>query len=73
MNPQIFQGNSEIFDINNYVKNYRYIWWALRKKSYRDKIKINDVVFLWRSDGEERRTGGILGKTRVIGFSGKIQ
>lgn len=68
MNTWIFQGNPEFFDINNYVKNLRYIWWALRQKGYRDEIKINDVVFMWRSDGEERRTGGILAKTRVIGL-----
>ncbi|WP_026566614.1 EVE domain-containing protein [Bacillus sp. UNC41MFS5] len=68
MNTWIFQGNPKFFDINNYVKNLRYIWWALRQKGYRDEIKINDVVFMWRSDGEERRTGGILAKTRVIGL-----
>lgn len=62
MNTWIFQGNPEIFDIDNYVENRRYIWWALRQKGYRDTIKINDVVFLWRADGKERRTGGILEK-----------
>lgn len=68
INTWIFQGNPEIFDIDNYVKNHKYIWWAIRQDYLRKDVKLNDVVFLWRSDGNRRRTGGVLAKTQVIGL-----
>lgn len=66
MNTWIFQGNPSVFDIYNYVKNHKYIWWSLRQEHFSDRIELNDVVFLWRSDGGLRGTGGILAKARVI-------
>ncbi|WP_409304704.1 EVE domain-containing protein [Peribacillus sp. SCS-155] len=62
----IFQGNPKVFDIDNYVKNNKYIWWSLRQEHFESQINIDDVVFLWRSDGGNRGTGGILAKTRVV-------
>ena len=66
MNTWIFQGNSRIFDIDNYVKNHKYIWWILRQEYFFDKIQLNDEVYLWRSDGRKRGTGGIIAKARVV-------
>ncbi|WP_199426914.1 HNH endonuclease [Thermaerobacillus caldiproteolyticus] len=68
MNTWIFQGNPRVFDIDNYVKNHKYIWWSLRQEYYFEKVQIGDVVFLWRSDGGQRGTGGILAKARVVGL-----
>jgi predicted RNA-binding protein with PUA-like domain len=65
-NTWIFQGNPNVFDIDNYVTNHRYIWWSLRQEHFLDTIKINDEVFLWRSDGGKQGTGGILAKARVV-------
>lgn len=65
-NTWIFQGNPKVFDIDNYVKNHKYIWWSLRQEYYQDKIEIGDEVFLWRSDGGRRGTGGILAKAKVV-------
>ncbi|MDW8518501.1 HNH endonuclease [Priestia flexa] len=66
MNTWIFQGNPKVFDINSYIKNHKYIWWSLRQEHFLDKIELGDEVFLWRSDGNNRGTGGILAKARVI-------
>ncbi|MFL0361667.1 HNH endonuclease [Pseudobacillus sp. 179-B 2D1 NHS] len=66
MNIWIFQGNPRVFDIDSYVTNHKYIWWSLRQENFRDKIQLNDEVFLWRSDGGQRGTGGIFAKTRVV-------
>jgi 5-methylcytosine-specific restriction enzyme A len=68
MNTWIFQGNPRVFDIDNYVKNHKYIWWSLRQEYYFEKVQIGDVVFLWRSDGGQRGTGGIPSK----GKSGRL-
>jgi 5-methylcytosine-specific restriction protein A len=67
-NTWIFQGNPSVFDINNYVKNHKYIWWSLRQEHFRDKIQLNDEVFLWRSDGGRKGTGGIIAKCKVAGL-----
>ncbi|MEK4536335.1 HNH endonuclease [Peribacillus sp. FSL K6-1552] len=68
MNTWIFQGNPKDFDIDRYIQNQKYIWWALRQRRFRDKIKLDDEVFMWRSNGDKRGTGGILAKTRVVGL-----
>ncbi|AZU64999.1 hypothetical protein CHR53_15540 [Neobacillus mesonae] len=67
-NTWIFQGNPTIFDIDKYVANNIYIWWSLRQEHFANTIAINDEVFLWRSDGGNRGTGGILAKARVVGL-----
>ena len=66
MNTWIFQGNPKVFDIDTYIKKHKYIWWSLRQEHFLDKIELDDEVFLWRSDGNNRGTGGILAKARVI-------
>ena len=66
INTWIFQGNPRVFDVDNYVRNHKYIWWSLRQEHLVDKIQLNDEVFLWRSDGGNRGTGGILAKARVV-------
>lgn len=66
INTWIFQGNPKIFDVDNYAKNHKCIWWSLRQEHFRDKIQLHDEAFLWRSDGGQRGTGGIFAKTRVV-------
>src|SRR6478735_5771091 len=66
MNTWIFQGNPKVFDIDTYIKNHKYIWWSLRQEHFLDRIELDDEVFLWRSDGNNRGTGGILAKAKVI-------
>ncbi|MDG0059013.1 HNH endonuclease [Priestia sp. P5] len=66
MNTWIFQGNPRFFDVDTYIKNHKYIWWSLRQEHFLDKIELDDEVFLWRSDGNNRGTGGILAKAKVI-------
>lgn len=65
-NTWIFQGNPRDFDIDNYVKDHEFIWWSLRQEHFADEIQINDEVFLWRSDGGKRGTGGILAKCKIV-------
>jgi hypothetical protein len=68
-NTWIFQGNPNIFDIDNYVKNHKFIWWSLRQEHFVDKIQLDDEVYLWRSDGGKRGTGGILAKAKVASLT----
>lgn len=67
-NTWIFQGNPSVFDIDNYISDHKYIWWSLRQEHFADKIQINDNVFLWRSDGGKKGTGGIIAKCKIVSF-----
>ncbi|MEH7036345.1 HNH endonuclease [Priestia megaterium] len=66
INTWIFQGNPRVFDIDNYVKNHKFIWWSLRQQHFIDKIQLNDEVYLWRSDGGKRGTGGVIAKCKIV-------
>ncbi|MEW9674280.1 EVE domain-containing protein [Ammoniphilus sp. 3BR4] len=68
MNTWIFQGNPRVFNIDSYVSQNNKIWWSLRQHHFEDQIQIDDEVFLWRSDGSKKGSGGILAKARVIGL-----
>lgn len=65
-NTWIFQGNPKVFDIDNYVKDHKFIWWSLRQEHFADNIQLNDDVYLWRSDGGKRGTGGIIAKCKIV-------
>lgn len=73
----IFQGNPQRFtidkdkypnlhDINSYVRDGKIIDWSIRQKHHAKDIKLGDKVFIWRSDGEERNSGGIIALTEVV-------
>jgi len=66
----IFQSNPEKFDLNTYLKEAfhqdRLISWSIRQKNCLDKIRLGDEMFIWRSDGKVRYSGGIVAKGIVI-------
>lgn len=66
MNTWIFQGNPQRFNINDYLLENDEIWWSIRQKHIADEIKVGDEVFIWRSDGSVRGSGGIVARTIVI-------
>ncbi|MCG3417559.1 AAA family ATPase [Oceanobacillus jordanicus] len=72
----IFQGNPKQFsinedkypdlhDINQYVKDGKIIDWSIRQKQHTHEVKTGDQVFIWRSDGGDKNTGGIIALTEV--------
>lgn len=72
MNYWIFQGNPKrqrqdgtYFDVTKHVLEDQKINWGVRQRHYIKEIKIGDLVFIWRSDGEEQGTGGIIGLAEV--------
>ncbi|WP_100398860.1 AAA family ATPase [Bacillus sp. FJAT-44742] len=77
MGHWIFQGNSERFtidkdkfpdlhDIDQYVEEGRIIDWSVRQRHFQKDIQIGDHVFIWRPDGEEKNTGGIIALSEVL-------
>ena len=72
-NIWIFQGNPKVFDVDTYVSASKIISWNIRQPRYKDKIKLNDEVFIWRSNG--KKPGGIIAYSKVVReayFDGEI-
>jgi len=66
----IFQGNPQRFDVDTYLKEAfakdRIIYWSIMQRKYINEIKTGDEIFIWRSDGNVRYSGGIVAKGIVI-------
>ncbi len=67
VNTWIFQGNSKHFRINDYLRDTTSIMWSLNQRHFQSEIRIDDTVYIWRSDGGQRGTGGIIAKGKVTG------
>lgn len=66
MTVWIFQGNPRVFSVDEYLRTRRSITWTIRQEHYRDWILPGDVVYIWRSDGDTPRSGGIVAKGRTV-------
>ena len=64
MNTCIFQGNPRYFDIDIYISKNKIVSWNIRQARYTNQIKINDKVYIWRSNGSQ--PGGIVAYGKVI-------
>jgi len=62
MNTWIFQGNPKKFDVDAYLQNRSDIRWTVGNNKIQNSILLNDIAFLWRSDGDNPRSGGIIAK-----------
>jgi hypothetical protein len=60
MNYWIFRGNREDFDIDAYLKEFEYIYWAVKHKQYQEDIDVGDKVFIWRSKGKSDDPYGVI-------------
>jgi EVE domain/HNH endonuclease len=66
-NTWIFQGNPKRFQMDEYIKSNKTVWWSVNQEHFLDAISVDDVVYLWRSDGGQKGTGGIIARGRVSG------
>ena len=67
MNYWIFQGNPKhqnrdgtFFDVTNYVLENEVVTWGVRQQNFKDVMQLGDPVFIWRADGFEKGSGGII-------------
>lgn len=65
MSTWIFQGNPNQFQIDEYLRTYNPILWTITKVHFRDEISIGDDVYIWRSDGNNPKSGGIVAKGKM--------
>lgn len=66
MNKWIFQGNPTRFNVDAYLLDNDVITWSMRQQHLANYIEIGDDVFIWRSDGNEKGSSGIVARAQVI-------
>ncbi|MGK7378338.1 EVE domain-containing protein [Planococcus sp. 1R117A] len=66
MNTWIFQGNPKSFNVDDYLLENERIWWSIRQQHLAKHIQLNDEVFIWRSDGAIRGSGGVVARAQII-------
>ena len=62
----IFQGNPKQFDVDTYIRENKKVEWSVRQKNFIDEMQSGDKVFIWRSDGEERESGGVVALGEIV-------
>lgn len=66
MTSWIFQGNPKSFDVNTYLQENKVVHWGVKQTHYIDQIEIGDEVFIWRSDGAEKYSGGVVAYGKIV-------
>lgn len=66
MTDWIFRGNREDFDIDQYLRDFDYIYWAVKHKKHQDEMQIGDRVFIWRSKGKSKAPYGLVAFGRIV-------
>jgi 5-methylcytosine-specific restriction enzyme B len=66
MSYWIFQGNPKQFDVDTYLQKSEKVTWSIRQKQYSEKTSIGDQVFIWRSDGGKKNSGGVIALCEII-------
>lgn len=60
MKTWIFQGNPDKFNIDEYLRKSKEIYWSVTKKKHQHEISIGDLVYIWRSKGSQKAISGII-------------
>lgn len=60
MNYWIFRCNKDAFDIENYLKNFSNIYWAVKHPKHQEEMMVGDKVFIWRSKGKSNDPYGVI-------------
>lgn len=66
MKTWIFQGNPTKFNVDDYLLENQFIWWSIRQEHYAKDISIGDEVYIWRSDGGNKSSGGVIARSEVV-------
>jgi 5-methylcytosine-specific restriction protein B len=77
MNYWIFQGNPKKFEvdesiypgvtnINDYISKHKKVRWNIKQKQFLDDLAKGDKVFIWRSSGGEKNSGGVVALGEIV-------
>lgn len=67
MSTWIFQGNPNLFHMDEYLsaRQHRQIVWSVKQKHFIKDITAGDEVYIWRANGHNPGTGGIVAKGTI--------
>ena len=60
MNTWIFQGNPDKFNIDEYLRQSRKIYWSVTVNKYQRELVLGDHVYLWRAKGSKKAISGVV-------------
>jgi hypothetical protein len=66
MKGWIFQGNPKKFNVDNYLLFKKDITWLVRPQRYSKEIQPGEIAFIWRADGSEEGSGGVVAQGEVL-------
>ncbi|WP_171316319.1 HNH endonuclease [Vibrio splendidus] len=66
MTDWIFQGGRKDFDIDNYLNDYDYIYWAVVHEQHQKMMSLGDRVFFWRTKGDFKDPYGLVGYGVIV-------
>jgi hypothetical protein len=61
----IFRGNREDFDIDTYLRDFDYIYWAVKHQKHQNEMQVGDGVFIWRSKGKTKDPYGLVAYGKI--------
>lgn len=70
MTSWIFQGNPKEFQVDEYLKR-KEIYWNLEQ--HKKGTSLDDVVYIWRADGNKPKSGGIVAKGKIVDYPREMQ
>ena len=73
MTVWIFQVNPKWFNIDEYLRTRKKIFWEINQTYLIGDISIGDTVFIWRADGGNPKSGGIVGKGTIISLPKEME
>ncbi|EGQ9702514.1 EVE domain-containing protein [Vibrio vulnificus] len=62
----IFRGNRSDFDIDTYLRDFEYIYWAVKHPKHQHEMQLGDRVFIWRSKGNSKEPYGLVGYGTIV-------
>jgi len=60
MNTWIFQGNPDKFNIDEYLRRTKDIYWSVTQPKHQNEIKVGDLIYIWRAKGSKNAISGIV-------------
>ncbi|MBT2686769.1 EVE domain-containing protein [Bacillus sp. ISL-47] len=54
------------WDEATYIEKNENVDWNIRQKQFLDEVQVGDKVFIWRSDGGNKNTGGVIAFSEIV-------
>jgi hypothetical protein len=66
MNSWIFQARPDRFDVQNYISEFRRVYWSVGHIALGSSVAIGDEVFIWKAYGKPRDFAGVVAHGFIV-------